>query len=144
MGMRLIAVFALIFMLASQGMAAGDKAEVTCPLTKAYMLEMLTSLNREITIKTHPIPDKYYAHATRMAGEIQHNEFSELKAEIKSDKKSCSYFWIAVHLDSVNDYPPGGRPKELEKLEHSVNKCIQWVSSHQFSNENNVESEFCK
>jgi hypothetical protein len=81
-----------------------------------------------------------------MSGEVlKIDEYAELKKEVTSNIKSCSFYWIGAHMNGIEGrYSQETKDAILKELESNVNKCINWISTHSFANENNIESVFCE
>lgn len=142
--MKRTLLLAICLVLFSSKVSATEGIENVCPLTKKYMLENLYAMTSMIDSNQYTYPKKYHEHMLRMAGEVLKSEdFSELKSEIKKGNKSCSYFWISVHM-GVDEYPDFAKKEELQKLKINVEKCINWVTANISDDKETINSTFCE
>ena len=142
-GIRNSLLFSIILIAFS--VSASESEKYHCPLTKEYLLIELRSLKSMVEKGVEEIPQRHHKHLMRMSGEIlKSDDFSELRDEIQQEEKSCSYFWMAIHLQGIQSEYEEYWAAEKAKLLTHIDKCINWISKRFGKNEEVIDSWFCK
>lgn len=123
---------------------ANDK-NVICPLTPKLMKSRLISIKKKLENGDTSISKSEDEHLIRMASEVlDNNEFSDLFKEIKSDKKTCSRFWIGVHVGSLKSTNARFSESSRTNALNEVNKCIEYIDRRYSNNNGKIQSYACE
>ena len=119
-----------------------ENIDCHCPLTADYLLKELEKMKPLTKKNDEKRQELAYKHSLRMATEVlSDTPFYELKTK----KDLCSYFFIGVHIKSLNSkHNQNSLQKERDALKKNIENCMKWVNTKFVNHSTKIKSTYCE